>query len=237
MTRGVAGISGFLEKARVHVTETGGDKYARDRKHEPADVLSEWFPNDPFLWNCGKYLSRLPRTKKETDFFKALHYLGMQYNLVFGKPPDVTPPIYHGPLAQDTLFLTATGRQFGKDWIIEKHTSETPKFLDYLMQCLEVFDARHKVRGPDNINEIGVEGCLDHVKEKVVRAKVAWAQIQVNAGMAQANGGSYKREQDPVWKDFIDSCIDAANFALIAFMKARGDWPSNRTVQDTGVPV
>lgn len=243
MTRGLAGISGFLGKARAHVEGTGKDKYAVDRKHEPADVLTEWFPGEPFLWNAGKYLSRLPRTKKESDFFKAIHYIGMEYNRIFGKPEDPVPlaTAVPSPMPQDGLYITASGEQFGRSWFLEKHTKDAPALLGWLMACLEIFEERHKRRGPSNINLIGFDGCLMHAKEKLVRAATAKEQMTANAEAARALGATVpKLQDDPVWQDLKDSLIDGAVYILIAAMLAEGTWPANpepKTVQDTGAPV
>lgn len=45
-------------------------------KYEVWDVLDEWFPNNPTLWNCGKYLARADRKGAPLeDLKKARVYL------------------------------------------------------------------------------------------------------------------------------------------------------------------
>lgn len=235
MTRGLAGISGFLEKAKAHADQTKGDKYAQDRQHEPADVLTEWFPNDPFLWNAGKYLSRLPRTKKESDFFKAIHYIGMSYNKQFGHAIETEKAVQ--PQAVDPTVFCVTDSN-GRLWQFPVATAETPSFLTCLMTCLKIFDDRQRKRGPWNINKIGAMGCLDHVIEKAERAKEALRQLYALEALSE-RGTAYELKHAEILKDLADSMNDGANFNLIGLMKAQGIWPPNpdtKTVQDTGVP-
>lgn len=45
-------------------------------KYEVIDVLEDWFPRDPLLWNVGKYIARSPHKGKELqDLKKAQVYL------------------------------------------------------------------------------------------------------------------------------------------------------------------
>lgn len=45
-------------------------------KFEVIDVLEDWFPNDPLLWQVGKYISRAGRKGSKTvDLKKARFYL------------------------------------------------------------------------------------------------------------------------------------------------------------------
>lgn len=45
-------------------------------KYETWDVLDEWFPTDPLLWQVGKYLSRAGKKGSMLkDLEKAVNYL------------------------------------------------------------------------------------------------------------------------------------------------------------------
>ena len=45
-------------------------------KFEVADVLEDWFPHDPLLWQVGKYIARSSRKGHQlTDLHKARWYL------------------------------------------------------------------------------------------------------------------------------------------------------------------
>lgn len=45
-------------------------------KYEVIDVLEDWFPHDPLLWQVGKYIARAVRKGKELeDLQKAAFYL------------------------------------------------------------------------------------------------------------------------------------------------------------------
>ncbi len=45
-------------------------------KYEVIDILEDWFPHDPLLWQVGKYIARATRKGKELeDLQKALFYL------------------------------------------------------------------------------------------------------------------------------------------------------------------
>lgn len=45
-------------------------------KYEVIDVLEDWFPTDPLLWQVGKYISRAGRKgSRAEDLLKAEFYL------------------------------------------------------------------------------------------------------------------------------------------------------------------
>ena len=45
-------------------------------RFEVIDVLEDWFPNDPLLWQVGKYIARATRKNNELeDLKKARFYL------------------------------------------------------------------------------------------------------------------------------------------------------------------
>lgn len=45
-------------------------------KYEVIDVLEDWFPTDPLLWQVGKYISRAGRKESRAeDLLKAEFYL------------------------------------------------------------------------------------------------------------------------------------------------------------------
>ena len=45
-------------------------------RYEPIDVLEDWFPNDPLIWQVGKYISRYKYKGNEyQDLLKAKWYL------------------------------------------------------------------------------------------------------------------------------------------------------------------
>ena len=50
-------------------------------KYEVLDVLSDWFPNDPLLWQVGKYIARAAHKDNEVqDLEKAMFYLKRRIN-------------------------------------------------------------------------------------------------------------------------------------------------------------
>lgn len=111
----------------------------------------------------------------------------------------------------------------------ECHPCEaTVRFATLLRECLAIFDERHHVRGVDNINAKEPEWLLGLVQEKIQRA------LSTIAFMRQ------RGSTDDGYKELRDSCIDAANLALMTFMKVRGLWPatneSDRIATAEGVP-
>lgn len=81
-TTSLSDVKDFLDHAAIHCGATKSDKYAEGRAHEPVDVIVEWTgaPDGFLAGNAIKYLSRYTRTRKLTDLFKAVHYIGMQAN-------------------------------------------------------------------------------------------------------------------------------------------------------------
>ncbi|MEY4376774.1 MAG: hypothetical protein RJB26_1324 [Pseudomonadota bacterium] len=50
--------------------------YIEGRKYEPFNVMMDWFPNDPLLFNAMKYMSRAGRKgDKSKDLQKCLFFL------------------------------------------------------------------------------------------------------------------------------------------------------------------
>lgn len=55
-------------------------------RFEVIDVLSEWFPTDPLLWQVGKYIARASRKGNELeDLKKAKFYLERRIALMEGE--------------------------------------------------------------------------------------------------------------------------------------------------------
>lgn len=56
-------------------------------KYEVIDVLMDWFPTDPLLWQVGKYISRATHKGHELeDLKKARFYLEKRISLLEGDP-------------------------------------------------------------------------------------------------------------------------------------------------------
>ena len=54
-------------------------------KFEVIDVLEDWFPKDPILWQVGKYIARSPHKGTElVDLKKAMVYLQRKINMLEG---------------------------------------------------------------------------------------------------------------------------------------------------------
>jgi hypothetical protein len=52
------------------------DHYVAGRRYEPIDVLADWFPTNPLLWQVGKYIARAGRKGDAVeDLKKARFYL------------------------------------------------------------------------------------------------------------------------------------------------------------------
>lgn len=50
--------------------------YTAGRRFEPIDVLLDWFPHDPLLFNAAKYLSRAGRKGDAVqDLEKSLYFI------------------------------------------------------------------------------------------------------------------------------------------------------------------
>jgi hypothetical protein len=61
-------------------------------KYESADVLDEWFPDDPHLWNAGKYLSRCQhKGNLEKDLNKAIWMIKRHLAAYHKKQAKFTP--------------------------------------------------------------------------------------------------------------------------------------------------
>lgn len=55
-------------------------------KFEVIDVLGDWFPNDPLLWQVGKYIARAKHKGKECeDLKKARFYLDRKIKQLEGE--------------------------------------------------------------------------------------------------------------------------------------------------------
>lgn len=49
-------------------------------RYEVIDVLEDWFPTDPLLWQVGKYIARSPHKHGVQDLEKAMVYLQRRIN-------------------------------------------------------------------------------------------------------------------------------------------------------------
>lgn len=101
--------------------------------------------------------------------------------------------------------------------IIEKdcHPCEaTVRFATLLQECLAIFDERHHVRGVDNVNAKNPEWMIGLIEEKLQRAKATLLFLRERGSTPEG------------FKELKDSCLDAANLALMTFMRASGLWPA-----------
>jgi hypothetical protein len=58
---------------------------------EVIDVLQDWFPNNPLLWQVGKYIARAERKGKSLeDLRKARFYLDREIERLEDKQPKKT---------------------------------------------------------------------------------------------------------------------------------------------------
>lgn len=54
-------------------------------KYEVIDVLEDWFPTDPLLWQVGKYIARAThKGTEQQDLEKAMQYLQRRINICKG---------------------------------------------------------------------------------------------------------------------------------------------------------
>jgi hypothetical protein len=89
-------------------------------------------------------------------------------------------------------------------------------FAEELLLALRIFDERHKVRGPANIEHIGLRGILRTISEKCVRVQAASDRLyQITAG-----GGEGAQMQ----AELLDDLTDVANYALIGCLLVKGKW-------------
>jgi hypothetical protein len=78
-----------------------------------------------------------------------------------------------------------------------------------LVEAAAIFGAKQRAYGPGNVQEIGGEGVLRRVREKVRRVE-----------HLRATGGGGGDEA------IRDSLLDSANLSLIACMVQDGAWPA-----------
>jgi hypothetical protein len=87
--------------------------------YESADVLDEWFPDDPHLWNAGKYLSRCQhKGNLEKDLNKAIWmikrhlkaYHKKQAKLNSPTPAPPSPSTWKELSAEEYETLRTTGK-------------------------------------------------------------------------------------------------------------------------------
>lgn len=58
---------------------------------EVIDVLQDWFPNNPLLWQVGKYIARAERKGRTLeDLRKAMFYLQREIERLEDKQPKKT---------------------------------------------------------------------------------------------------------------------------------------------------
>ena len=83
--------------ASLHDTRMIEDDPVNHPKHytfgnfEVIDVLQDWFPNNPLLWQVGKYIARAERKGRTLeDLRKARFYLDREIERLEDKQPKKT---------------------------------------------------------------------------------------------------------------------------------------------------
>ena len=65
-------------------------KHYNMTKYEVIEVLDEWFPNDPLIWQVVKYLARAKHKGNELeDLKKAQFYLNRKINKLNGLSKNI----------------------------------------------------------------------------------------------------------------------------------------------------
>lgn len=66
-----------IEEIKKEISDTvKNPKHYTFGKYEVIDILLDWFPNDPLLWQVGKYIARAKhKGKMLQDLYKAKEYL------------------------------------------------------------------------------------------------------------------------------------------------------------------
>jgi hypothetical protein len=89
----------------------------------------------------------------------------------------------------------------------------TPKFIETLLECIELFDKKQLDYGPGNIAEFGELGVVVRTNDKMARMKNLLFQ-----------GGQWN-PQNAANEPIEDTWKDVCNYGAIGLMCLRGDWP------------
>lgn len=89
----------------------------------------------------------------------------------------------------------------------------TPKFIETMLECIELFDSKQMDYGPGNIAEFGELGVVVRTNDKMARMKHLLFQ-----------GGAWN-PQNAANESIEDTWLDIANYGAIGLMCLRGDWP------------